>query len=264
MRADVKTGGALSKWRLFVNDQLAIIPGVDLNERESCVEQKLVFEAGKKDLLLDWLEFHLVRDPEFYFSPVISLYYDTPGFRLYGEALNGDYLKTKIRLRWYQATFAPKQDTVQCFVEIKSKFGSQRQKRRKAVALEPTSLSGDLFSDRTLLSLPDVLPEWRTLVRGILVPVLTVEYERYRFVDPVSGARIALDGRIGCSRANVAYVPGAVPIVLSNGVLEVKGAVESLPEPLRPIQRHLRRRSFSKYSRCLSLLIDPLRPGGLA
>jgi VTC domain-containing protein len=244
--------------------RVSILPPLGLARNESVIEQKFLFEAAKQGLLLDWLEFHLVRDPEFYFSPIITLYYDTPALSLYGEARNGDYLKSKVRLRWYEAAFAADQQTVRCFVEIKLKFGARRQKRRKSLALDPSCLSGDLFSHRTILEAPDVLPEWRLLARGILVPLLTVEYERFRFIEPRSGARIALDRRIGCSRANAAYLAGAVPISLASGVLEVKGASDTLPEFLRPMQRHLRKQSFSKYSRCCDLLIDPCRPGGSA
>jgi hypothetical protein len=88
--------------------QVTILPGLDVGDHDAgTIEQKFLFQTGDKDLLLDWLEFHLVRDPKYYHSPIFSLYYDTPGLRFYGEARNGDYLKTKVRLRWYQRVFTP-------------------------------------------------------------------------------------------------------------------------------------------------------------
>lgn len=240
---------------------ITLVPQFARDEAPSTIEQKFLFESAKKNLLLDWLEFHVLRDPEFYFSPILSLYYDTPALRFYQEACNGDYLKTKVRLRWYQRAFSPEQDTVNCFLEIKRKSGARRYKRRQQLALEPRCLSGDVFSHGAILAAPEALPELRLAARGILVPILIVEYERFRFVDTQSGSRIALDIGIGCSRANPAYLTGAAPVHLASGVLEVKSALDNLPGCLRPMQRHLRKRSFSKYARCCGLLTDPCRTG---
>jgi hypothetical protein len=240
---------------------VTLVQPFDRDEAPGTIEQKFLFDSCKSALLLDWLEFHAVRDREFYFSPILSLYYDTPGLRLYQEVCNGDYLKTKIRLRWYQREFPAEQETVNCFLEIKRKFGARRYKRRQLLALGRGCLSGDLFSRGAILAVPEALPEVRLAAGGILVPILIVEYERFRFVDPRSGSRIALDIRIGCPRANAAYLPGAAPVHLSNGVLEVKGALDTLPEWLRPMQGHLRKQSFSKYAHCCGLLIDHLGIG---
>jgi VTC domain-containing protein len=233
----------------------------DRDEDAGIIEQKFLFDGFKSALLLDWLEFHAVRDREFYFSPILSLYYDTPELRFYQEVCNGDYLKTKVRLRWYQRQFPAEQETVDCFLEIKGKSGARRYKRRQQLALGASSLTGDLFSRNAILGVPEALPEIRLVAGGILVPVLIVEYERFRFFDPRSGSRIALDVGIGCRRANAAYLPGVPPVRLGSGVLEVKGALDTLPEWLRPIQGHLRKQSFSKYAHCCGLLIDPFRTG---
>ena len=239
-----------------MNGGVTIVPRPDFAEHDGSIEQKFLFEASAKDLLMDWLEFRLVRDPEYYFGPIISLYYDTPALRFYGEVCNGDYLKTKVRLRWYQAVFPPQQPVANCFLEIKQKFGARRHKRRRPLALHPSCLSGDLFSHPAILASPEAAPELHVIAPGLLVPLLVVEYERFRFIDPHSGSRIALDTRITCSRANSGYLTPRAPVTLAAGVLEVKGALDSLPDCLRPMQRHLRKRSFSKYARCCERLID--------
>ena len=41
------------------------------------------------------------RDPEFPAAVVWTIYYDTPAFASLGEKINSDYLKRKIRVRWY-------------------------------------------------------------------------------------------------------------------------------------------------------------------
>ncbi|MGH7828210.1 MAG: VTC domain-containing protein [Candidatus Binatia bacterium] len=238
--------------------RVATVPTFDETVDEGCIEQKFMFSAGKENLLLDWIEFHVVRDPEFYRSPIISLYYDTPSLDLYREASDGDYLKTKVRLRWYEAVFGPDQQSVNCYLEVKRKYGTLRNKQRKGVALYPNCLGGDLFSNESILEVPALLPELNYFVRGILVPLLVVQYDRYRFVDPQSGCRISLDTGIGCPRANPAYISATTPLELASGVVEVKGSLETLPDFLLPMGHHLTRSKFSKYVRCVERLIEPL------
>ncbi|HEY2921119.1 MAG TPA: VTC domain-containing protein [Candidatus Binatia bacterium] len=239
--------------------QITIVPASDPFESESCIEQKFVFDTTNKDLLLEWLDFHLVRDPAFYFGPVVSLYYDTPSLSFYGQVCDGDFIKTKIRLRWYQTRFAPEQESVTCYLEIKRKYGARRQKQRQQLALETRFLSGDLFSHPAIVDAPNDMPEARATGGGLLVPVLIVQYERFRFVDPRSGARISLDTGVVCSGANAAYIADAAPLVLETDVLEVKGILDGLPGCLLPISRHLRKRSFSKYAACCAALMEPSR-----
>jgi VTC domain len=235
--------------------QITIVPASDPFESQSCIEQKYVFGRANKELVLEWLEFHLVRDPAFYFGPVVSLYYDTPSLSLYNQVCNGEYIKTKVRLRWYQTHFPPEQQSVTCYLEIKRKYGARRQKQRQDVTFETRFLVGDLFSYPAILEAPNGMPEARATGRGLLVPVLIVHYERFRFIDPCSGSRIALDTGIVCSRSNSAYLAGVAPVVLGSDVLEVKGGLDALPRCLLPIGRHLRKRSFSKYATCCRSLI---------
>jgi hypothetical protein len=223
------------------------------------IEQKFLFAGGRKQVLLDWLQFQLVREPGFYFGPILSLYYDTPSFDHYRQVRSGDYLKTKLRLRWYQATFEAPDQIVNCYLELKRKCGSIRDKQRAAVKLAAGCLVGELFSDPVIASLPARFPEVQSVVRGILLPVLVVEYQRHRFIDPQTGCRVSLDTSIACRRANAALLPAAAPVALDCGVLEVKGKRDSLPDSLRPLSRHLRKNSFSKYAKCCEYLMEPLQ-----
>ncbi|HWO40419.1 MAG TPA: VTC domain-containing protein [Candidatus Eisenbacteria bacterium] len=222
------------------------------------IEQKFLFAGGKRELLLDWLEFHLLRDPAFYFSPIASLYYDTPVLSLYREARDGNYVKTKVRLRWYETVHAADRRNVTCYLEVKRKLGILRHKQRKRLELDGADLAGDVFTKSAIIDLPATLPELKYWVRGPLVPILIVEYERYRFVDFESGARVALDSRVACRRSNPAYLVPSFPVQLSCGVLEVKGGLEALPDRLAPMARHLSRQSFSKYAACARAMLEPL------
>jgi VTC domain len=238
-------------------DPIAIVPVFDPRDHESCIEQKFFFDTANKSLLLEWLDFHLVRDPVFYHGPVVSLYYDTPSLSFYGQVCDGDFIKSKIRLRWYQTQFPPEQRSVTCYLEIKRKYGARRQKQRQNVTLETRFVVGDLFSEPAILEAPNRMPEARALGQSILLPILVVHYERFRFIDPRSGSRISLDTGIVCSRANSAYLPGTAPVALGSDVIEVKGVLDGLPDCLLPVSRHLRKQSFSKYATCCALLTAP-------
>lgn len=137
--------------------RVATVPTFEEMVSAASIEQKFMFAAGKKTLLLDWIEFQLIRDPAFYFGPTVSLYYDTPSLDLYRAVCNGDYLKTKVRLRWYQTVFGSDQQSVKCYLEVKRKFGALRHKQRKELTLHPNCLDGDLFSNKSVLEVPSLL-----------------------------------------------------------------------------------------------------------
>jgi len=238
--------------------QVAPLPGLDDFVARGDIEQKFIFCGTDKNILLDWLEVYALRDPQFYRSPVLSLYYDTPALDFYHEARNGDYLKTKVRLRWYQDEFVSADQPIDCFFEIKRKCGALRHKQRRSLTLTAAQLSGDLFSAAPVADLPSALGGLGGLNRGILVPILVVDYQRCRFIDAASGARIALDTAIGCRRVNADYLCGAPPIESTFGVLEIKARAAELPALFWPLRRHLRRQSFSKYALCCQRLLDPL------
>jgi len=238
--------------------QITKVPSLDDLAGGRDIEQKFLFAGGKKELLLNWLEFHLLRDPTFYFGPIFSLYYDTPALDLYRDVRDGNYVKTKVRLRWYQNVFATGRENVTCYLEVKRKLGILRRKQRQRIELATAELRGDVFSETAIADLPAVLPELKYWVRGPLVPVLIVEYERYRFIDPESGARVALDTGVACRRANAAYLSPNFPMRLHCGVLEVKGALETLPGRLAPMAGQLSKQSFSKYAACARAIIEPL------
>ena len=238
--------------------QIAALPGLDDFIAGGDVEQKFVFRWTDKQVLQDWLEFHTLRDPGFYSSPILSLYYDTPSLDFYREARSGDYLKTKLRLRWYQNVFTSAEQPINCFLEIKRKRGALRHKQRQAVVLPAGYLSDNLFDAAQIANLPGETGGFGCFNRGILVPMLVIEYQRCRYVDAESGARIALDFTIACHRANAAYIYGTVPVESAFGVLEVKSKGNELPEFLQPMRRYLNRQSFSKYALCCQRLLDPL------
>ena len=223
------------------------------------IEQKYILIAQQGLVIQDWLEHVCVHDPKYYLGTVSSIYYDTPTLYHYFEKRNSDYIKCKIRLRWYDALIHGDLDrNVRCYIECKRKQGTLRQKERKEVFVSAKSLAGDPFSEEEILRAPSEIYEFDYLPPGILVPMLLIRYKRFRYVDPHSGVRIALDEEMCCTHANTAYIPGETPLHFDVSVLEIKGFHSELPNFLYPIRDYLTREAYSKYARCCEHLMQPL------
>lgn len=223
------------------------------------IEQKFVFVNPQKDMILEWVEHACARDGKYYIGVVSSLYFDTPGLEHYLEKRNSDYVKSKIRLRWYEdVERAGEAFDVTCFVEMKRKHGVSRQKERSEILIDSHRLRDNPFDDEKILEIPNRVFDLDYIPPGILVPMLLIQYDRHRYVDPESGSRIAVDTNIRCTRTNAAYVPGVPPVHLEAGVLEVKGPDTGLPRVLKPMAARLTIEAFSKYARCWESLMQPL------
>jgi hypothetical protein len=236
---------------------------VDLEgaKQETCkdIEQKYIFLEPEKDGILDWLSSCMVPEQKYYSGYVFSIYYDTPYLDLYYEKRHSDYLKSKVRLRWYsdKSELDPDQE-VRCFLELKRKYGILRQKSRIPFSLASGTLTHALLLNEEIANAPLRIQELAYTPPNRLVPILLVQYQRYRFVDPQTGSRIALDGNIRCTHVNSTYISGFPPVHLDMGVLEIKGAERQLPHSLNGVSSSLTREAFSKYARCCEHLMLPL------
>lgn len=190
--------------------------------------------------------------PEYPEGRINSIYFDTTHFLSFKEKIEGDNLKRKYRLRWYN-THA---DTVECpaFLEIKFRSGSVRDKVRtefmlsrewlQSVALEDASVTRTLYD--AAASFPENIPLG-------LYPVLCISYRRQRFQCMSTGVTICIDSDIHVNRINSFMLPHTEPFVLNTTVVEFKDV--QLPEIYW--FRHLywagfRLRSFSKYGECMN------------
>lgn len=223
-------------------------------------EHKYLFAAGLEAMVLDWLEHACLRDPLHEGGIISSIYFDTPQLLHYRESSNGDFLKSKVRLRWYSDAEAPiTESPVRCFLELKRKRGPARDKNRLELFLPAAALDPDPFSQEVIQDLPRRALELGYRPAGAaLLPALVVRFRRRRFLDPLTRARMAVDTQICCPAANLSVLPAPVPVALGLGVLEIKGAQRGLPSTLRPLRELLSRSSFSKYSRCLEHLLQPV------
>ena len=64
-------------------------------------ELKYLLPAGRAFLARKIVSALCQPDPVYPAATVFTIYYDTPDLTLLSEKLNSDYLKTKVRLRWY-------------------------------------------------------------------------------------------------------------------------------------------------------------------
>jgi len=102
------------------------------------LEQKYLFVEPRKEEILGWVEHVCIPDLAYPTRTVSSIYYDTPSLALYDEKRNGDFLKSKVRLRWYADEKAQQNGMdIPCYLEIKRKYGSICIKERLELPLPP-------------------------------------------------------------------------------------------------------------------------------
>lgn len=217
-------------------------------------ERKFVGDGRLSGFALDWLRHICLADSNYPSEDIHSIYYDTPSFNSYAEKADGDYLKTKVRLRWYQPSSVNDAGKIPAFLEVKSKHGSTGFKARRELSLSRTWLDETDLADDKLRRLPyEQGDELNAAMGRGLFPMICIVYRRERFVCPWSGSRICLDTDIRAERANRNFLPGLAPGILNDAVVEVKGAGDAEIPWLRHLySAGFRLRGFSKYAHCLS------------
>jgi hypothetical protein len=227
-------------------------------------EWKLVSDPTREAFAAAWLAHACRRDPRYAAATVTSIYYDTLALDGYREKLNGDFVKTKVRVRWYDVGPAAPPDAP-VFLELKRRVGGARTKVRTELPVDRAWVAGRSLEDPRLRELPYRAPSPLPGIPADLHPVVTVRFERRRFVCPASGARVSLDTDIRATDANGALLPALVttppvgaPAGVPGGVVvvEVKGPWTGEPFWLAELYRAgYRLRSFSKYAACLEGLL---------
>jgi hypothetical protein len=214
---------------------------------ESSLERELKYVVpAARALLVRSIVSALCRPDVLYPSAtVFTIYYDTPDLQLLSEKINSDYLKTKVRLRWYSPAA---RGTAGSFLEIKSRVGTLRRKVRVATSLSGEALGVLPMDHPDLVAVLDLARPLGVPVPPRLMPAVLLRYDRHRYVDRSSASRISVDTDIEAIRGNPRLVGNAFPGRLPHAVLEAKGASDDLPRILNPLIRlGARRSSFSKY-----------------
>jgi hypothetical protein len=212
-------------------------------------EAKFTMHASAVPNVMALMQERLAEDEAFPTARISSLYYDTPDLRFVADKRNSDYLKQKVRLRWYGNPDTGLIDP-DAFFEVKSKEGAQRRKLRVALRGEAPHLAALDLASAELASLPMRFAENGPLLPAGLEPFLVVSYLRKRFVLERTGTRIALDWDICVPRVHPRF--GPVPDrPLNTAVVELKGDLWVLPPDLQELSAlGVRLSSFSKYGQC--------------
>lgn len=209
-------------------------------------EIKFAVPASAAGPLRAWVGALCRADPVHPPGRVTTVYFDTPGLTLLLEKIDSDYLKTKVRVRWYGAG-----DASTVFAEVKHRVGNRREKVRVMLDVAASDLSRWPLHDARWPALLAGLRAAAPRLPARLAPVLCLTYTRHRFDDPASGARVTIDSAIQAVGVNLAMVAGHVPVGLDEVVFEYKGGGFDLPAHLGPIVRFgARRKAFSKYLAC--------------
>ena len=213
-------------------------------------ELKFVVAPAQLEAVETYVRHRLKKDPKHPVGIVSSIYYDTPRLEYLFEKFNSDYLKTKVRARWYQdLSFEPVDDVV--FAEAKFRIGSRRTKVRLKTALDGSWLQRQSLTSARLLSVPLQLNQAGLTLHQPLMPFMVVKYKRQRFVEPFSNARIAIDTAISAGSINPFFGRVWSPRQLDLAVVEVKSTERRLPESFARLSvLGAQRASFSKYSAC--------------
>lgn len=208
-------------------------------------ELKFTLPASRAHLARRRLDSLCRRDPEFPAAVVSTIYYDTPALDSLGEKINSDYLKRKIRVRWYADLDG--RVSGPAFVEAKLRLGTRRSKVRARLSFPAQDIAGWDLQDPRLLTLPLALRKQGVLGQASWQPMLLLRYRRDRFVEPLTRSRVSLDANISGVAANPRFLSAPVLSPLATAVLEVKGDGDGLPAALRPLLAlGMQKKSFSK------------------
>ncbi len=221
---------------------VAAQPAPDAGEREL----KFTLPAGRVHLARRRLDIVCRRDPEFPAAVVWTIYYDSPALASLGEKINSDYLKRKIRVRWYSDLDG--RVSGPAFVEAKLRLGTRRSKVRARLPYPADEIARWDLQDPRLPGFPMLLRDAGILHQQAWQPMLLLRYRRDRFIEPLTDSRVSLDADISASAANPRFFSVSDFSPLATAVLEVKGGSDHLPPSLRPLLAlGLHKRSFSKF-----------------
>lgn len=225
------------------------------SDNHSC-ELKFIVSNNRAQSITKWLKTICVPDPLFHIGRVNSIYYDSKDWTFLYEKINSDYLKTKIRVRWYDDVIENKCYD-QSYLEAKFKIGSLRKKVRELTRYSGKQLSTMRLDDIKLVDLTSQLYIKGVIPSKNIYPVFQISYTRLRFIDPYSGSRICFDYNISAPRVNKLMLSQSNPLYLNTAVFEIKGQENRLPFSLYPlISMGCRKSSFSKYSTCYQLIME--------
>ncbi len=211
---------------------------------------------------------HLLRhccrcDPVYPEGVIHSVYYDTGDLDCFNDSDEGNYVRNKVRIRWYDGSSAL-DPTIPVFLELKSKRGFAGTKQRSRYDVESHRVGNGSMADGVLDygTVRDVLSEFGYFPNKQLQPMILITYRRLRFEDMLTGMRISLDWDIRSTLVSRKLNRCEGSVSMSGGVIEIKGPSTDLPATLRSLRLLDTDWSrYSKYSACMESQLH--RPGSV-
>ena len=241
------------------------------------VEQKYFVPPAQIGLALALLRRTCRWDGDYPQEQINSLYFDTADLDQHQRSLAGEFAKDKIRIRWYGTDHDPRRGgdphrepdpqrggdpqrepvpagSVPAWLELKSRRGFSSTKQRKVLLVPTEALRYEALGRGIIppLTVMRTMAEFGFFSPGRLLPVIAISYWRYRFVEPRTGFRVALDTHIRSSVVMPGLGRGERGLELPGAVIEVKGTSVDLPACLR--QAAELGSSWTRYSKYSSSL----------
>ena len=155
-------------------------------------EKKYLLDKETYETLLKRLEDHMEKD-RYFDSEILSLYYDTPDYRLIRASLDKPVFKEKIRLRSYGV---PDDDST-AFLEYKRKYKGVVYKRRTVMTVDNArKFSKGADVGGTNVQIENEL-RYAFRIYEELAPRMMISYHRQAYVGKEnSELRMTFDDRI--------------------------------------------------------------------
>lgn len=223
------------------------------DQRWERFERKFFVSPEKAVFARSLLSQICLRDKNYPRGMINSLYFDTPDLEQFQKSDEGDYERNKIRIRWYDS---PRngQDMFPVYLELKSKRGFASRKQRRKIIV-PAERLNTIRADNTIISMDVIL---RTLTEfgyfpdDLLQPVILITYERFRFIEILTGTRLSFDFRVRSTLTAPHLGYSQARLMLEGGIIEIKGPSMEIPSSLRTLSiLDTDWTRFSKYSSCL-------------
>ena len=236
----------------------SVLDAVAAKEEGLVNEVKFVGDETLADRAVALMDSGCWPDPQYPVGRIHSIYFDGPDRKALSEKVDGDNLKRKVRIRWYERPAGAPGDDVAVFIEIKHRVGAARRKFRHVATASERWIRGVPLGDP---SLPAFLHRHAGDLGGALpldwAPSICISYERRRYLCPRTGSRIAVDRNIEANRVNESWLPSVARIRLDRSLCEFKNEGGAPPPWAEALCRAgFRLRSFSKYGECMNRVLN--------
>jgi SPX domain protein involved in polyphosphate accumulation len=225
-------------------------------------EIKYMITKPQAELIKQAMKEHMIAD-EHGRSTILSLYFDTPDYRLIRRSLERPVYKEKLRLRSYGLAG---EDT-QVFVELKKKYESVVYKRRIGMTKHEADeylLKGKQISDSQIAKEVDYFMDLYEDIR----PSVLLSYEREAFYDRDNHEfRVTFDDNILWRDYNLSLDSGIYgsPILDKDKILMEVKAADAFPLCFVQIlsRNRIYQTSFSKYGTAYMAIYNNRLNGGI-